>query len=261
MIDQSNRSGPLGYSADGSGRVSYMENQHFAAYGQSEFSQNADIYAALAVAAASGGMMDGRSFMAPTTNSDLVAAASNGGGGGGGSDSSYPLYRHPHSGYPGAAHHAGGAPSFSASPTQSSGNVDTFNKGQKYSTPMRSPLNTSPASSAYSPPAQFRGTPNGGSLFGAYGGFYVGPQPTSTPPDQQTVSGGAPERHASTGGSSNPGEGNSYVGTGTDGGGGGRFVAHHHHHRHHPPPPPPPPPPHHHHHSDSGPLQQDIHAN
>ncbi len=169
--------------------------------------------------------MDSRSFMAPTSSPDLSAGvAANG-------DPSYPLYRYPSnpSGYPGVH-----PPSNAPFPAQRSVSVDAFNKGQKYPTgAMRSPLNASPASSAYSPPAQFRGTPNG-SAFGGYGsGFYGGsqqPTPTSEQLAQQVIP--PPERHASSG-SNNTSESNSYAGGGA-GSGGGSF---------------------------SGPLQQDIHAN
>ncbi|KAL7063101.1 hypothetical protein AAHC03_0175 [Spirometra sp. Aus1] len=70
MIDQSNRSGPHGYPMDGPGCMPYMDNQHFAAYGFHPGGPGAELYAAVAAAAASGagGMMDGRPFVPPTSS-------------------------------------------------------------------------------------------------------------------------------------------------------------------------------------------------
>ncbi|VDK31613.1 unnamed protein product [Taenia asiatica] len=327
MIDQSNRSGPLGYSTDASGRVSYMDNQHFAAYGQpdvlglrlttkvrsqatlggddvgggdgfvrsrlsasdyfdillggsgswkrekkstysssgwkvtelefflAEFSQNSGLYAALAAAAVSGGMMDGRSLMATASSPDLAGTASNGNG----IDpiSPYGPYRYPsHSGYSGGHSAAGGtagAFSNSAPSPQPSTSVGS--------------IRSSPVPSGYSPPIRFR-TAQNGSLLGGYGNFYGGqeqqqPGPTSGQSSgsgqqlrrQTSFSGGLDSNNnATTSNESNSFGGGCGGGSGSSGSAGGEggaaFVPQHHHHHHH-----------HHQHSDSGPLQQDIHAN
>ncbi|KAL5111745.1 Homeobox protein Meis3 [Taenia crassiceps] len=255
MIDQSNRSGPLGYTTDPSGRVSYMDNQHFAAYGQPEFSQNSGLYAALAAAAVSGGMMDGRSLMATASSPDLAGTASNGSG----IDpiSPYGPYRYPsHSGYSGGHPAAGGT----------AGAFSTSVPSPQPSTSVGS-IRGSPVSSGYSPPTRFR-TAQNGSLLGGYGNFYGGqeqqqPGPTSGQSSgsgqqlrrQTSFSGGLDSNNNAT----NSNESNSFGGgcgggsgsSGSAGGeGGAAFVSQHHHHHHH-----------HHQHSDSGPLQQDIHAN
>ncbi|CDS41449.1 homeobox protein meis3 [Echinococcus multilocularis] len=258
MIDQSNRSGPLGYSTDASSRVSYMENQHFAAYGQPEFPQNSGLYAALAAAAVSGGMMDGRSLMATASSSDLPGTASNGGS----VDpiSPYGPYRYPsHSGY------SGGHPVTGVT----AGAFPTSVPSPQPSTSVNS-IRGSPVTSGYSPPTQFRATQNG-SLHGRYGNFYSGqeqqqqqqPGPTSCQSSgsgqqirrQTLFSGGlnsnnnatASNESSSFGGGRGGGSGSS---SSAGGDGGAAFVSQHHHHHHH-----------HHQHSDSGPLQQDIHAN
>ncbi|KAM7541401.1 hypothetical protein Aperf_G00000041194 [Anoplocephala perfoliata] len=253
MIDQSNRSGPLGYSTDGSGRVSYMDNQHFAAYGQPEFSPNPRLYAALAAAAVSGGMMDGRGLMGTTPSPDLSGAASNGVPTDDPSSSYTPSYRYPpHSGYSGSHQHSGAFPPSG----QLSASVAA--------------MRGSPGSSGYSPPAHFRATQNGSILGGAgYGNFYGGqepPQPQQQPgqgPEQgqrlrrqtpfgadlgvNTTNNGGNAAGGSESGSFGNGAGSGSNGSGAVDGN-ASFVAQHHHHRNHQ-------------HSDSGPLQQDIHAN
>ncbi|VUZ47767.1 unnamed protein product [Hymenolepis diminuta] len=246
MIDQSNRSGPLGYSTDSSGRVSYMDNQHFAAYGQPEFSQNPGLYAALAAAAVSGGMMDGRGLMGTTSSPDLSGAASNGVPTGDPSSSYAPSsYRyHPHSGY------SGGHPTPGAFPSSGQPSVGS--------------MRGSPVSSGYSPPVQFRPTQNGPIVGGGgYGNFY-GSQESQQPGQNQhlrrqnsfggdlgintaTNNGPAAAGSSESGGSFGSGVGSASSGSGAADGNASAFVSQHHHH-------------HHHQHSDSGPLQQDIHA-
>ncbi|VDO07487.1 unnamed protein product [Rodentolepis nana] len=242
MIDQSNRSGPLGYSTDPPGRVSYMDNQHFAAYGQPEFSQNSGLYAALAAAAVSGGMMDGRGLMGTTSSPDLPGPVSNGAPTGDPSSSYAPSsYRYPsHSGYSGG-HPTPGAFTSSGQPSVGS-------------------MRGSPVSSGYSPPAQFRPTQNGSIIGGGYGNFYGGQESQQSQHlRRQTSFGGdlgvntatnngpAAAGSSESGGSFGSGVGSASSGSGAADGNASAFVSQHHHH-------------HHHQHSDSGPLQQDIHA-
>lgn len=185
--------------------------------------------------------MDSRSFMAPTSSPDTSAA----GGSPNNVEPSYPppLYRYPpHTGY------ATNAP---FSPDRSSVGGNTFTKAPKYPAAagsLQSPLNASPASSAYSSTSQFRGTSNGGGgsafgLGGYSGGFYGAAQQQATVPStDQLPQHAQSERHASSG-SNNTSESNSFTGVSFGAPSTAPAAAHHHH----------PDVP--------GPIQQNIHAN
>lgn len=198
--------------------------------------------------------MDGRGLMGTTPSPELTGSSSNGTTCD--PSSSYVSYRYPpHSGYSGAHSITGNTTggSFNASPSTL----------QPQPSATITSMQGSPVSSSYSPPTQFRSAQNG-SLLGGYGGFYGSQEqpPTGSTPGQSSGSRHDQQlrRQASYGGGLNNtgssennsfGVGNASSGSsGADGGGGAAFVAQHQHHQ-----------PHHHHHSDSGPLQQDIHAN
>lgn len=217
-----------------------------------EFSPNPRLYAALAAAAVSGGMMDGRGLIGATPSPDLSGATSNGVPTGDPSSSYAPSYRYPpHSGYSGSHQHPGAFPPSG----QLSASVAS--------------MRGSPVSSGYSPPSQFRTAQNGSILGGAgYGNFYGGqeppqPQQPQQAPEQsqqlrrQTSFGGdlginTANNGGNVAGSSESGSFGSGAGSGSNGSGAvdgnASFIAQHHHHRNHQ-------------RSDSGPLQQDIHAN